>query len=1018
MTQIKVPRAVILAATLAALSAACRPRPALRGPIPAGGFMPLEEPGRLWTIRDAFATLRFQNPVFALMPPRDGSVWFVGEREGRLLAVPHQEGAGEKTTVLDLRSHTLGWQDTGLLAMAFHPQYGQPGSPNRGYIYLWYNHTNRPFSGPGHPPQAARSANRLSRFTISDGARVADPASELVLIEQERTNTDHQGGGMFFHPDDGFLYLGVGDGGHEVVESRGHSLIVGADEAQRIDRDLLSGILRIDVDRRGGKLSHPIRRQPQHGRTQGYFVPDSNPWLDPGGGLLEEFFAIGLRNPHRMTYDPPSKRAFIGDVGEGRWEEIDVLERAANYQWSFREADEPFGPRPQRLRGSERPPLHGYPHRGFNSVIGGFVYRGRAYPELRGRYLFGDTGTGEIWTLDAQARAPAAVTPLLRLPQEMTTYGGLASFAVDAEGEIYLCILGNNEAATGTLQRLVRLAPTTRAAAARLSQTGLFQDTARLVPTAALFPYELNVPFWSDHATKQRWLHVPEGARIGFRPEGEWQFPAGTIAVKHFDLAVDERDPARRRRLETRVLVLDAHGGAYGRTYKWRSDGSDADLVTAPITERLTATSKIPFGPLGGLSLGGRGDGRVGQNPQGVVLASPAAGTLFAHVAEMADFDVAAGWRSVSGGRAGLMVRTGAAAGDAVIAATWEAVGQRFSVERRQGGGASRLGTFDAAGGWMRLKRQGGDLVLFTGPDGHLWREATRVAWEPGRTLVGLAVTAPRGVARAELSSVVRVTVRDHYYPSNEECMACHTQSAHFVLGATTRQWNREVAGKNQLVLAAERRLFDTEIQPEDPAQWKRLRALDDTSAPLVERVRSYLDANCAQCHRPGGVVQVGIDARYDTPLAAQGLIKGRIRWPNVRSPEELIVTPRDLDRSRIFDRVSHARMPPLGGLLVNEPAVELLRNWIMSLEGPAAMTAVDIAPGRPDGAGRFRVELRHADAAARIHFTLDGTAPSPETPRYTQPFELARPTLVRAAAFRDGYVPSRVSSAMVGPRR
>ena len=109
---------------------------------------------------------------------------------------------------------------------------------------------------------------------------------------------------MFFHPEDGFLYIAVGDGGHPLTESRGYFWIGVTDDAQRIDRDLLSGLLRIDVDRRGGDISHPIRRQPRQGRTQGYFIPNDNPWLDPGGELLEEFFAIGLRNPHRATYDP------------------------------------------------------------------------------------------------------------------------------------------------------------------------------------------------------------------------------------------------------------------------------------------------------------------------------------------------------------------------------------------------------------------------------------------------------------------------------------------------------------------------------------------------------------------------------------------------------------------------------------------------------------------------------------------------------------------------------------------
>ena len=157
----------------------------------------------------------------------------------------------------------------------------------------------------------------------------------------------------------------------------------------------------------------------------------------------------------------------------------------------------------------------------------------------------------------------------------MRAYGGLSSFAVDAEQELYLCILGDNQRATGSLQKLVTVRPGPPVPAT-LSATGLFQNTRALTPAPRLFAYEINAPFWSDHADKRRWIALPAGARIGFAERGDWSLPAGTVAVKHFELAVDERDPGRRRRLETRVLVLDGRGGAAGRTYKWRADGADS----------------------------------------------------------------------------------------------------------------------------------------------------------------------------------------------------------------------------------------------------------------------------------------------------------------------------------------------------------------------------------------------------------------------------------------------------------
>ena len=119
-----------------------------------------------------------------------------------------------------------------------------------------------------------------------------------------------------------------------------------------------------------------------------------------------------------------------------------------------------------------------------------------------------------------------------------------------------------------------------------LSQTGAFRDTPRIAPDAALIPYDLVVPFWSDGANKSRWISVPDG-KIKFSPTGEWSFPVGTVFVKHFELATDEAHPDRKRRLETRLLVCDATGGVYGVTYKWRADNTDADLLETNLTEAI-----------------------------------------------------------------------------------------------------------------------------------------------------------------------------------------------------------------------------------------------------------------------------------------------------------------------------------------------------------------------------------------------------------------------------------------------
>src|SRR5580692_6582731 len=121
---------------------------------------------------------------------------------------------------------------------------------------------------------------------------------------------------------------------------------------------------------------------------------------------------------------------------------------------------------------------------------------------------------------------------------------------------------------------------------ALLSQTGVFSNTPARIVNPGLIPYDLNAAFWSDGAEKSRWIAVPRG-QIAFSPTGEWRFPAGTVFVKNFDLPIDVLNPAAKLRLETRILVRDSDGGVYGATYRWRADGSDADLLAGAQTEEI-----------------------------------------------------------------------------------------------------------------------------------------------------------------------------------------------------------------------------------------------------------------------------------------------------------------------------------------------------------------------------------------------------------------------------------------------
>ncbi len=744
------------------------------------GLMPSVAPvtAGSWTTANAFPNLSFQDPTGLVPEPGTNSLFVCG-REGRIWFFANDPNTSTKTLFLDISSHCQGWNDSGLLGMAFHPQFGKAGSPNRGYVYVYYSYTPGPIVGSASAPPdnyTTPSYNRLSRFTVPDGSTVADPNSELVLINQFDRDLWHNGGGMFFGAD-GFLYLTNGDEG-------------GADDqynqSQKINSGLFGGVLRIDVDQNPA-LSHPIRRQPQSGApppagwpasySANYFIPNDNPWLDPSGGNLEEFWAIGMRSPWRMTRDPLTGQVWLGEVGQAAWEKVDLIQKGCNYQWAYREGNAPgFKPMPSPLIGTDTPPVYVYAHyTGDTCVIGGYVYRGAQFAtQLGGQYLYGDNTSNRIYSLVPNGSSAPTVTYLASLPPGADYTGGISTFGLDQNNELYMCTTGP----AGSIYKLQIAGRSTMAIPALLSQTGAFADLASLTPANGVLPYTVNVPFWSDGATKSRWIAVPGNARIGFYPTGEWSFPAGTVFIKNFELGTDDTNPAAVIRLETRLIVRDANGGVYGVTYKWRADNSDADLLTGSLSEDVTIAT-------------------------------------------------AGGTRTQ----------------------TW-------------------------------------------------------------------------------------------HYPSGQDCLACHTTNANYILGVKTRQLNgfftypSTGVADNQLRALNHAGMFTPALNEADIPTYPGLVPASNTSSSLEARVRSYLDANCAQCHRPSGVAEAYWDARFDTPLANQGIIGGPL-VSGFGVPNASVLTPGSLTTSMLYLRTNITgthQMPPVARNTVDQQNVALLVSYIESL--------------------------------------------------------------------------------------
>jgi uncharacterized repeat protein (TIGR03806 family) len=855
----------------------------------------------------------------------DGRI-FVCEQTGTLRVVKHDSLLPRPFATLTVDS---SWE-RGLLGVALDPHFGQ-----NQYIYLNYI---APSPYPHH---------RISRFT-ADGD-VARPGSEVILFEGDNQNqlgggvkNGHQGGAIHFGAD-GKLYVAIGD--------------------------QTAGAPAQDLKTLQGKL---LRLNPDGS------IPADNPFVHNTGGKYRAIWALGLRNPFCFAVQPGTGRLFINDVG-GANEEINEGVAGANYGWPTTDHGPTHDP---RFRG----PLYWYPE---SSITGGTFYnppRSQFPSVYTGKYFFADFKAGWIKTLDpddprrvtdfatgfgqwtvvdlkvgldgslyylsrnmwvrdkdfrpnsgtlGKIRYTGAHTPprfVADLPDQTIIAGGRVAFRAAATGSLPLkyswqvngsvvpagtgpiltlphtrmadngssvrCTVSNLYGQATSNPAMLRVKPayddtaargglfvtpapgtytgpvTVRVARGRaetvlryttdgstptatspgytapfvlrhtatvklrefihdepaaecvsatfviqgtrpyglayresvstlnvppvpedvprlLSQTAIFASLTDLRPNRGLIPYTVNAPLWSDGAVKRRWLALAPGGQIGFAPTGEWTFPAGSVFVKHFEIATDETRPEVRRRLETRLLVVDGTGYGYGVTYKWRLDDRDADLLVDGLSEPLTIKTA------------------TGSRTQ-----------------------------------------------------TWQ-------------------------------------------------------------------------------------------YPSKADCLTCHTPAARFVRGVKTRQLNGELTypdtgiTDNQLRTWNYLGLFHPALNERRIAGYSRLVAVEDSTTSLVQRARSYLDANCAHCHRPGNTLRATFDARYDTPLAKQGLVDALTVSDSLGLAEPRVVLPGDPHRSMLYHRLTRSdnfRMPPLAVHIEDRAAVAVLDAWITSLARPTA---------KPQGGGQ-----------------------------------------------------------------
>jgi glucose/arabinose dehydrogenase len=348
-------------------------------------------------VESAFPSLTFIRPVDLQHANDQSNRLFVVEQSGIIKVFqndPQVSSAGEFLNITG-RVNDSG-NEEGLLGLAFHPDF-----QTNGYFYVNYT-TNQP------------DRTVISRFSVSaTNPNLADPNTELIILEFSQPHSNHNGGQIAFGPSDGYIYIATGDGGS-----------FGDPDCNAQDRaTLLGAILRIDVDTTAGNLE--------------YGIPPDNPFSNNTNGYREEIFAYGLRNPWRFSFDPPSGQLWTADVGQNTWEEINLVVNGGNYGWSIFEGNHcynsPWPCNPPCDSTGLIMPVWEYSHSLGQSITGGYVYRGTSVPELSGKYIYADYVSGRIWALEYDS------TGIVQNSLLIDTNLLISSFGTDEARELYIC---------------------------------------------------------------------------------------------------------------------------------------------------------------------------------------------------------------------------------------------------------------------------------------------------------------------------------------------------------------------------------------------------------------------------------------------------------------------------------------------------------------------------------------------------------------------------------------------------
>ncbi len=515
------------------------------------------EPPAPYRLDRAFPKLTFDHPLEIVRAPgldRIFVVEHVKERQGRIVSFPNDPACARADLALDLPLEIQGLDKIpdckgvgAAYGLAFHPDFEK----NR-HCFVAYVLESK-VKGKNLP-----NGSRVSRFTVTraEPPRL-DPASEVVLLEW--LEGGHNGCCLRFGPD-GFLYVSTGDA---TPPNPPDALNTGQDLG-----DLLSSILRIDVDRS------------ENGKP--YAVPPDNPFLATPGAR-PEIWAYGFRNPWRMSFDPATGSLWVGDVGWERWELLFRVVRGGNYGWSVMEGPNPVNPAGKRGPTPILPAAMAIEHPEAASITGGYRYRGKRLPELAGKYVFADFEMFRVYAARCDGETLSERQELARTEERVI------AFMEEADGELlFLDYLG------GGIHRLV---PNDRGRhnpdfPRRLSETGLFASVKDGTPAPGVLPFSIHAAQWLDHATGERFVALPGTSFMDAK--GRPVFAKDMVLAKTLSLEMRRGKPESRRRIETQVLHYDGKDWQ-GYTYAWDESGTDATLVGPAGAEKTVGDQRWTF---------------------------------------------------------------------------------------------------------------------------------------------------------------------------------------------------------------------------------------------------------------------------------------------------------------------------------------------------------------------------------------------------------------------------------------